>query len=131
MNKNLVLNKDNTQKNTFFIHVKKSDFNNFDDLVYIKSLLDDEYNSSIDMSDITIMSKSELQNKKPKDVGKYMKSSKCLNCLECKNLIQPNVIYKKLDCGHRFHLECIENKLKSDLYKRCSVCNTEHVSNFA
>lgn len=131
MSKNLVLNKDNTQKNTFFVHVKKSDFNNFDDLIYIKSLLDEQLNDNIDLTDIKLMSKSELNDKSYKHVGKYMKSDKCFDCSDCHKNIESNTIYKKLNCGHRFHLDCINDKLKNDIYKRCSICHTENVSNFS
>ena len=131
MSKNLVLNKDNTQKNTFFVHFKKSDFNDFDDLIYIKNLLDEQLGDNIDITDIKLMSKTELDNKSHKYIGKYMRSAKCFNCSECHKIIESNNTYKKLCCGHRFHLDCIDNKLKNDIYKRCSVCQTENISNFS
>jgi hypothetical protein len=117
--------------NTYFIHVKKSDISDLDDLVMIKHLIDEQYNVNSDntqLSDFKFINKNDLKNKSHKNVGRYLKSNKASQCAKCNETICKEVIFKQLNCGHRFHIECIDPILKKDIYKQCLVCNTENVT---
>lgn len=124
----------NTQKNTFktyFIHVKKSSVNDFDDLNTIKNLLDDKLQLSdelIQFNDLKFINKIDLENKSYKTIGKYLKSNKESCCSECNKSIEKQSIFKELNCGHRFHVKCIDPKLKNDMYKKCVKCCSENIT---
>ena len=36
---------------------------------------------------------------------------------------------KTLNCNHNFHIKCINNLLKNDIYKKCAICKTENITN--
>jgi hypothetical protein len=130
MSKNMNLSEIcNPSKNrTYFIHIKKSDISDIDDLSTIKSLLEYQLNESINIDEFKFINKSNLVNKSYKEIGKYLKSNKQCVCAECNTEILSGTIFKQLDCKHRFHVSCIDNKLKKDMYKKCTCCNTEHIS---
>jgi hypothetical protein len=115
---------------TCFIHIKKSDITDMDDLSMIQNLLEDQLNYNVNINEFKFINKSDLINKSYKDIGKYLKSNKQSFCADCNKEIVPGTIFKQLDCNHRFHTNCIDNKLKKDIYKKCTCCNTEHISAF-
>ena len=116
---------------TYFIHIKKSDVGDLEDLNLIKNLLDDSLSlnsESILLNDFKFINKSDLENKSYKNVGRYLKSNKNSICIECNTTINKQCIFKELNCKHRFHVNCIDSKLKKDLYKKCPKCSSEHVT---
>jgi hypothetical protein len=128
-NKTLITT-NNVKNNTYFIHVKKNKLNDANDLTVIKNLLEEKLNEDIFLDDLNIINKSDLAKISYKNIGKYLKSNKKCECNSCNDYIINGTIFKQLDCMHRFHTHCIDPLLKKDLYKKCSVCNTEHVSNY-
>lgn len=116
---------------TYFIHIKKSDINDLDDINMIKNLLDNNLSvntESVQITDFKFINKTDLKNKSHKNIGKYLKSNKTSTCVECNILIPKQSIFKELNCNHRFHVNCIDLKLKKDLYKKCPKCCSEHIS---
>jgi len=130
MSKNTNLSQTTNANNnrTYFIHIKKSDVSDIDDLSMIKSLLEDQINDTININEFKFINRSELVNKSYKEIGKYLKSNKQSICGDCKKDILPGTTFKELNCKHRFHINCIDNRLKKDIYKKCTCCNTEHIS---
>jgi hypothetical protein len=115
----------NLQNSTFFINVPtKSDISD------IYKNLNSEILDIPDISEFKIIQKSVLRKISHKNIGKYIKSSNNKICDCCNKDILLNNIYKKLECSHRFHVKCIDSKLKNDLFKKCIVCDLEHVSKF-
>lgn len=130
-NINLSLEKEQNKFKTYFIHIKKSEINDFDDINMIKTLLDDKLlltNDSIQLSDFKFVNKIDLENKSYKNVGKYLKSNKSSCCVECNKVIDQQCVFKQLSCGHRFHVKCIDPKLKNDIYKKCTKCCAENIT---
>jgi hypothetical protein len=117
-----------SKNRTHFIHIKKSEIIDMDDLTMIKNMLDEKFNDNISISDLKFVKKSDLEKKSFKHIGRYLKSNKVSKCAECKTDIFAGIKFKQLNCGHRFHIECIDNKLKTDIYKKCSCCQTEQIS---
>ena len=118
-------------KKTYFIHIKKNNTITNDKYLIIKKLLDENIIDNIDNIDINnfrFINKSELKNKSYKFIGKYLKSNKVSICKYCKLDILPNTIFKQLNCSHRFHIHCIDLKLKQNIYKQCIFCNTEQIT---
>ena len=115
---------------TFFIHINKNDINDLEDISMIKNLLEDHITDNVNISDFKFVNKSDLISRSHKDIGKYLKSNKQSICADCREEITPGTIFKQLNCKHRFHVSCIDNKLKKDIYKKCVCCNTENISNF-
>jgi len=130
MTNNINLSEANYPKKckTHFIHIKKNDIIDMDDITMIKDLLDEKFNDDICLSDLKIVKKTDLEKKSYKQIGKYLKSNKLSKCAECNMDISIGTKFKKLDCHHRFHINCIDEKLKTDIYKQCSICNTEHIT---
>jgi hypothetical protein len=131
LNKHISLQKNKNASNTFFIHVKKSDICDIDDLNMIKNLIDEQYNidsDNIQLNDFKFINKNDLKNKSHKNVGKYLKSNKASHCAKCNETINKDTIFKQLNCGHRFHTQCVDPILKMDIYKQCFMCNAENVS---
>jgi hypothetical protein len=122
---NLTHNKTINKNKTYFFHIKKSDISNINDLDSIKKLIN---KSDIDISNLKIINKSDLINISYKNIGKYLKSNKDSVCQDCKTTIKATTIFKELNCKHRFHTLCIDNKLHNDVYKKCTSCNTENIS---
>jgi hypothetical protein len=130
MNKNNNLSETTYSNNnrTYFIHIKKSDITDIEDMTMIKNLLEDQINDSVNISDFKFINKSDLINKSHKEIGKYLKSNKLSICAYCKEDIIPGTTFKQLNCKHRFHVNCIDSKLKKDIYKKCVCCNSEQIS---
>lgn len=132
MNKNnLSYDKTINKNKTYFYHIKKSDVTNINDLDSIQNLIKlNNMNTDIDIdiNNLKIINKSDLLNISYKNIGKYLKSNKNCICETCKTTINASTIFKQLNCKHRFHTSCIDNKLKDDVYKRCTSCNTENIS---
>jgi hypothetical protein len=125
------LKKNKNSFNTYFIHVKRGDISDIDDLNIIKNLIDEKYNidsDNVQLSDFKFINKNDLKNKSCKNVGKYYKSNKTSCCAKCNETINKEIIFKQLNCGHRFHIECVDPILKNDIYKQCLMCNTENVT---
>jgi hypothetical protein len=135
-NLSLPLSKTSNKYKTYFIHIKKSQINDLDDINMIKNLLDDKLNifdsidsiDSININDFKIINKKDLENKSIKDIGKYFKSNKISTCQECFTDIKQHCVFKELVCKHRFHVNCIDPKLKKDIYKKCTKCCSENVT---
>lgn len=128
---NLTYNKTVNKNKTYFIHIKKSDISNINDLDSIKKLIKlNNMNSDIDIdiNNLKIINKSDLINISYKNVGKYLKSNKVCICNECNTIIKATTTFKELNCKHRFHTSCINEKLKNDVYKKCISCNTENIT---
>ena len=51
----------------------------------------------------------------------FSKKNKLLKCSIC--LDDNSLRKRKLNCGHKFHFNCIEQWLKNN--KRCPLCNKE------
>lgn len=132
MNKNnLTYDKTINKNKTYFYHIKKSDISNINDLDSIKNLIKlNNMNTDIDIdiNNLKIINRSDLMNISYKNVGKYLKSNKDCICEDCKITIKATITFKELNCKHRFHISCIDEKLKNDVYKKCSSCNIENVS---
>jgi len=130
MNNNIALSQNETTNkfNTYFIHIKKSLINDLDDLDVIKSLLDDKITEEYNINDFIIMNKKELNTKSYKGIGRYLKSNKISKCTGCTLDIKVNAVFKELNCKHRFHIECIDEKLKKDIYKKCTKCLSENIT---
>ena len=129
---NLTYDKTISKNKTYFIHIKKSDISNINDLDSIKNLIKlNNMNSDIDIdiNNLKIINKSDLINISYKNVGKYLKSNKDCICNECNTTIKATTTFKELNCKHRFHVSCIDIKLKNDVYKKCISCNTENITN--
>jgi hypothetical protein len=97
----------------------------------IKNLIDEQYNidsNNLQLSDFKFTNKNDLENKSHKNVGKYLKSNKISCCAKCNETINKKVIFKQLNCGHRFHTKCVDSILKKDIYKQCFMCNTENIT---
>jgi hypothetical protein len=130
-NKKLIAKQDENISNTYFIHIKKSNMTDLDDLNMIKSLLNDEFsfnNENIQLSDFKFIDCNDLKNKSYKQVGKYLKSNKSSCCELCKKTIKQETTFKQLNCGHRFHTKCIDPILKQDIYKKCTSCCSENIT---
>jgi hypothetical protein len=132
MENNNLLQTNANSKKTYFIHIKKDEINNLEDLTMIKTLIELdaklEIDENFDMSKLKFANKSELTNKSYKKIGRYLKSNKNFQCCSCDEQIQSNITFKQLSCSHRFHVNCIDSKLKQDIYKTCPICNTEHIT---
>ena len=129
MNTNLnIETKTEYNNKTYFIHLKKNCINSIDDFINIKNLIDS--NMSDDSYEFKILHNSDLDNISYKNIGKYLKSNKISKCCNsnCNSSIHQYTIFKQLDCGHRFHKECIDPILKNDRYKKCIKCNLEHIT---
>lgn len=124
MNLNLITTNNEYNNKTYFIHIKKNDINNFEDILDLKHLIDP---TILDNSyELKIMNKSDLEN--IKKIGKNLKSNKNNLCSKCNEVIIKKTVFKELDCKHRFHLKCIEEHLENDMYKKCIICNVEHIT---
>jgi hypothetical protein len=128
---NLSYDKIINNNKTYFFHVKKSDVSNINDLNSIQNLIKlNNMNTdiNIDINNLKIINKSDLMNISYKKIGKYLRSNKNYICDCCKKTINASTIFKQLKCKHNFHTSCIDTKLKNDIYKRCTSCNTENIS---
>lgn len=114
---------------TYFIHIKKSQINDLEDINLIKNLLDEKFNENIDVNELKFVNNSDLMNISNKDIGKYLKSNKLSTCAECCLDIKQHCTFKELSCKHRFHIKCIDSKLKKDIYKKCTKCLSENITN--
>ena len=124
MNLNLNINNECNHNKTYFIHLKKNDINNIEDILKLKNLIDPTM--SDDSYELRIMNKSDLEN--IKKIGKNLKSNIDTTCAKCDKIITKGLIFKELDCKHRFHKKCIEEHLENDIYKKCIICNVEHIT---
>lgn len=124
MNLNLNINNECSHNKTYFIHLKKNDINNIDDILNLKNLIDPTLFD--DSYELKIMTKSDLYN--VKKIGKNLRSNKNILCNQCNKIITKGTIFKELDCKHRFHKKCIEQQLENDIYKKCIICNVEHIT---
>jgi hypothetical protein len=116
---------------SYFIHINKNDLINNDIYLLIQDLFNIKLNIKLkidDINNIKLITKSELNNKKCKNIGKYLKSNKSSQCMECYKIIESGIIFKELNCKHRYHLNCIKLKLENDIYKQCPYCNIEHIT---
>ena len=121
----------NESNNTYFVHIKKNQFINLNDIDMIKELLSNNYDINISNSDeLKFVNNNDINKLSYKKIGKYLKSNKNSLCKHCNNEIIAGSIYKQLDCKHRFHINCIDPFLKKDLYKKCTCCNTENISSY-
>ena len=113
---------------TFFIHMKKNDISYINDLYVIKNLLEIQIVDNVNINDFKFINIRNLIDTSYKNIGKYFKSNKQSICSDCKKYIKPGTVFKQLLCDHRFHVKCIDNKLKKDMYKKCPNCNIEYIS---
>ena len=113
---------------TFFIHIKKNDISYINDLNTIKNLLENQIDDNVNINDFKFINIQNLIKTSYKNIGRYFKSNKQSICDDCSKYIKLGTIFKQLLCNHRFHVKCIDNKLKNDIYKKCSKCNTEQIS---
>jgi hypothetical protein len=121
---NLNLNIENNKNKTYFIHLNKNDIKNIEDIIKLKMI---NSNISEDSYELKNINKSDLDN--IKNIGKYFKSNIDTQCNLCNKNIKKGIIFKELECKHRFHKKCIEPILKNDIYKKCIFCETEHITN--
>ena len=122
---NLNLNIENSYNKTYFIHLKKNDINNLDDIIELTKQINP--NITDNSYELKFINKSDLNN--IKNIGKNLRSNKDTNCDYCNEIITKGTIFKQLDCNHRYHKKCIEPILKNDIYKKCINCDIEHITN--
>ena len=121
----------NRSSNTFFIHIKKKDITNINDIDMIKELLAINHDINISNDDeIKFIDNKDITNLSYKKIGRYLKSNKNSLCKHCDTEIIAGSVYKELNCKHRFHVNCIDPFLKKDFYKKCICCNTENISSY-
>jgi len=119
----------NKSNNTFFIHIKKNEFTNLNDIDMIKELLTNNYDITVSNSDeFKFINSNDINKISYKKIGRYLKSNKNSLCKHCNTEITTGSVYKELNCKHRFHVNCIDPFLKLDVYKKCICCNTENIS---
>jgi len=117
---NLALSTNNIYK-THFIYLNKKDINSIDDVKKITRI-------DININNTIIINNSNINNINSNNIGKILLSDGNNKCDLCQEYIKIKSKYKILKCNHMFHIKCINNKLHNDIYKKCTKCNIENIT---
>ena len=117
--------------NTYFIHIKKEDMLRDDIIEIVKNnILNISQNEIILEKNIKKIELNMIKKIDKNNIGKIeVNINNNIKCDLCDKNIKKNSKIKKLNCGDKFHIKCINYYFNSSCYLDCPICGIENLSN--